>query len=89
MVKNSIKKHIESMIVYLKQDKRKSALTLLKKALIKARNDTVYYQQLTLAILETNTVKLRACLSSFGDYWQDIRFSNDVDSIDTTLAYID
>jgi hypothetical protein len=89
MVNHSIKNHIESMIVYLKHDKRKSALALLKLALIKARNDLVYYQQLILAILETNTVKLRACLSSFGDYWQDIRFSNDVDSIDASLAYID
>ena len=88
MAINSIQNQVQSMIVYLKHDKRKSALGLLLKALLRARNDLVYYKQLTVAILETCTVKLRACLSSFGDYWQNISFSNDVDSIDSSFCYI-
>ncbi|MFQ2274744.1 hypothetical protein [Aeromonas hydrophila] len=44
------------------------ALTLLEKAVNKARDDEVYAKQLEEALLRGSTIEIRECLSYFGDY---------------------
>ncbi|MFB2831126.1 hypothetical protein ACE1BS_16190 [Aeromonas jandaei] len=49
------------------------ALALLEKAVTKARDDEGYAKQLEEALLRGSTVKIRECLSRFGDYFERSR----------------
>ncbi|MCE9968757.1 hypothetical protein LZ620_07005 [Aeromonas salmonicida] len=49
------------------------ALTLLEKAVTKARDDEVYAKQLEETLLQGSTVGIRECLSCFGDYFERSR----------------
>ena len=45
-----------------------NALTLLEKAITKARDDKVYAKQFEETLLRGSTIEIRECLSCFGDY---------------------
>ncbi|MGT4070868.1 UNVERIFIED_CONTAM: hypothetical protein I5919_18805 [Aeromonas hydrophila] len=49
------------------------ALTLLEKAVAKARDDEVYAKQLEETLLQGSTIEIRECLSCFGDYFERSR----------------
>ena len=44
------------------------ALTLLEKAVTKARDDEAYAKQFEETLLRGSTIEIRECLSCFGDY---------------------
>ncbi|WP_346209899.1 MULTISPECIES: hypothetical protein [Aeromonas] len=46
------------------------ALTLLEKAVTKARDDELYDKQLEEALLLGSTVEIRECLNCFGDNFE-------------------
>ncbi|WP_253865456.1 hypothetical protein [Aeromonas sobria] len=46
------------------------ALTLLEKALTKARDDEAYAKQFEETLLHGSTVEIRECLGCFGDYFE-------------------
>ncbi|WP_429093719.1 hypothetical protein [Aeromonas veronii] len=46
------------------------ALTLLEKAITKARDDRSYAKQFEETLLQGSTVEIRECLSCFGDYFE-------------------
>ena len=46
------------------------ALTLLEKAVTKARDDEGYAKQFEETLLQGSTVEIRECLSCFGDYFE-------------------
>lgn len=52
---------------------KKDALTLLEKALTKARDDEVYARQLKETLQRGSTIEIRECLSCFGDYFERSR----------------
>ena len=71
------------------------ALTLLEKAIIKARDDELYAKQLEETLLQGSTVEIRECLSCFGDYFERSRdvlpyypHHDAVNGIDSTLYAI-
>ena len=45
-----------------------NALTLLEKAVTKARDDEAYAKRLEETLLQGSTIEIRECLSCFGDY---------------------
>nr|WP_254661796.1 hypothetical protein [Aeromonas hydrophila] len=47
---------------------KKDALTLLEKAVTKARDDWRYAKQFEETLLQGSTIEIRECLSCFGDY---------------------
>ncbi|MCA4701837.1 hypothetical protein [Aeromonas hydrophila] len=49
------------------------ALTLLEKAVTKARDDKVYAKQFEETLLLGSTIEIRECLSCFGDYFERSR----------------
>jgi len=49
------------------------ALTLLEKAITKARDDKVYAKQFEETLLRGSTIEIRECLSYFGDYFERSR----------------
>ncbi|MFM5075511.1 hypothetical protein [Aeromonas hydrophila] len=49
------------------------ALTLLEKAVTKARDDRRYAKQFKEALLQGSTIEIRECLSCFGDYFERSR----------------
>jgi hypothetical protein len=49
------------------------ALTLLEKAVAKARDDEVYAKRLEETLLQGSTIEIRECLSCFGDYFERSR----------------
>ncbi|WP_338884356.1 hypothetical protein [Aeromonas hydrophila] len=49
------------------------ALTLLEKAVTKARDDEVYATQFEETLLRGSTIEIRECLSCFGDYFERSR----------------
>ncbi|WP_323936718.1 hypothetical protein [Aeromonas veronii] len=49
------------------------ALTLLEKAVAKAHDDEAYAKQFEETLLQGSTVKIRECLSCFGDYFEHSR----------------
>ncbi|MFQ2260061.1 hypothetical protein [Aeromonas dhakensis] len=53
--------------------RKKDALTLLEKAVTKARDDRSYAKQLEETLLLGSTVEIRECLSCFGDYFEHSR----------------
>ncbi|MGL4885367.1 MAG: hypothetical protein ACRC4V_03300 [Aeromonas veronii] len=50
-----------------------NALTLLEKAVTKARDDEGYAKQFEETLLQGSTVEIRECLSCFGDYFERSR----------------
>ncbi|HDO1358294.1 TPA: hypothetical protein P2Q89_003812 [Aeromonas veronii] len=52
---------------------KKDALTLLEKAVTKARDDRVYAKQFEETLLHGSTVEIHECLSCFGDYFERSR----------------
>ncbi len=53
--------------------RNEDALTLLEKAITKARDDKVYASQFEEALLRGSTVEIRECLRVFGDYFERSR----------------
>ena len=49
------------------------ALTLLEKAVTKARDDEGYAKQFEETLLRGSTIEIRECLSCFGDYFERSR----------------
>lgn len=49
------------------------ALTLLEKAVTKARDDRVYAKQFEETLQQGSTIEIRECLSCFGDYFERSR----------------
>lgn len=49
------------------------ALTLLEKAVTKARDDKVYAKQFEETLQQGSTIEIRECLSCFGDYFERSR----------------
>ncbi len=49
------------------------ALTLLEKAVAKARDDEVYAKRLEETLLQGSTIEIRECLSCFSDYFERSR----------------
>ncbi|MGL4207425.1 MAG: hypothetical protein ACRCRW_15065 [Aeromonadaceae bacterium] len=49
------------------------ALTLLEKAVTKARDDEGYAKQFEETLLRGSTIEIRECLSYFGDYFERSR----------------
>ncbi|MGN5191980.1 hypothetical protein [Aeromonas veronii] len=49
------------------------ALTLLDKAITKARDDEGYARQFEETLLQGSTIEIRECLSCFGDYFERSR----------------
>ncbi|MFB2703173.1 hypothetical protein ACE1B4_19395 [Aeromonas veronii] len=49
------------------------ALVLLEKAVLKARDDSVYAKQFEETLLRGSTIEIRECLSCFGDYFERSR----------------
>ncbi|QLH66001.1 hypothetical protein [Aeromonas veronii] len=49
------------------------ALTLLEKAVTKARDDEAYAKQFEETLLQGSTIEIRECLSCFGDYFERSR----------------
>jgi hypothetical protein len=49
------------------------ALTLLEKAIAKARDDRCYAKQFEETLLQGSTIEIRECLSCFGDYFERSR----------------
>ncbi|MGL4914722.1 MAG: hypothetical protein ACRC5D_00410 [Aeromonas allosaccharophila] len=49
------------------------ALTLLEKAVTKARDDRSYAKQFEETLLQGSTVEVRECLNCFGDYFERSR----------------
>ena len=71
------------------------ALTLLEKAVTKARDDRVYAKQFEEALLQGSTIEIREGFSSFGDYFERSRDTppyyphhDAVNGIDSTLYAI-
>ena len=71
------------------------ALTLLEKAITKARDDRYYAKQFEETLLQGSTVEIRECLSCFGDYFERSRYAppyyphhDAVNGIDSTLYAI-
>ena len=52
---------------------KKDALTLLEKAVTKARDDRSYAKQFEETLLQGSTIEIRECLSCFGDYFERSR----------------
>ncbi|EMN4465882.1 hypothetical protein RGP45_000438 [Aeromonas hydrophila] len=48
-------------------------MTLLEKAVTKARDDKVYAKQFEETLLQGSTIEIRECLSCFGDYFERSR----------------
>lgn len=79
----------------LATDCNKDAQVLLEKAVNKARDDSVYAKQFEETLLQGSTVKIRECLSCFGDYFVRSRdappyypYHDAVNSIDCALYAI-
>ncbi|MGN5076599.1 hypothetical protein ACTG2C_17910 [Aeromonas veronii] len=52
---------------------KEDALTLLEKAVTKARDDEGYARQFEETLLHGSTVEIRECLNCFGDYFERSR----------------
>ena len=64
----SLEETLEKLRHGLTAARKKDALTLLEKAVTKARDDRSYAKQLEETLLLGSTVEIRECLSCFGDY---------------------
>ena len=69
----SLKETLEKLRHGLTNACNEDALTLLEKAVTKARDDRAYATQLEEALLQGSTIEVRECLSCFGDYFERSR----------------
>ncbi|WP_183042086.1 hypothetical protein [Aeromonas veronii] len=69
----SLEETLEKLRHGLAVASNEEALTLLEKAVTKARDDKVYASQLKETLLHGSTVEIRECLSCFGDYFERSR----------------
>ena len=65
----SLEETLEKQRHYLTTTRNEDALTLLEKAIIKARDDRRYARKFEDTLLRGSTVEIRECLSCFGDYF--------------------
>ena len=64
----TLEETLEKLLHRLAAACNEDALTLLEKAVTKARDDEGYARQFEETLLHGSTVKIRECLSCFGDY---------------------
>ncbi|MDM5117845.1 MULTISPECIES: hypothetical protein [Aeromonas] len=69
----SLEETLEKLRHGLAVASNEEALTLLAKAVTKARDDKVYASQLKETLLQGSTIEIRECLSCFGDYFERSR----------------
>ena len=69
----SLEETLEKLRHCLKTTSNEDALTLLEKAVTKARDDEVYAKQFEETLLHGSTIEIRECLSCFGDYFERSR----------------
>ena len=70
----SLEETLEKLRHSLTAVSNEDALTLLEKAVTKARDDEAYAKQFEETLLQGSTIEIRECLSCFGDYFE---FSRD------------
>ncbi|WP_421239178.1 hypothetical protein [Aeromonas enteropelogenes] len=64
----TLEETLEKLLHRLAAACNEDALTLLEKAVTKARDDRRYAKQFKEALLQGSTIEIRECLSCFGDY---------------------
>ncbi|BEE14493.1 hypothetical protein VAWG004_29960 [Aeromonas veronii] len=69
----SLEETLEKLRHGLAVASNEDALTLLEKAVTKARDDRCYAKQFEEALLRGSTIEIRECLSCFGDYFEHSR----------------
>ncbi|WP_421317199.1 hypothetical protein [Aeromonas sp. 700377] len=70
----SLEETLEKLHHGLAVASNEDALTLLEKAVTKARDDEAYAKQFEETLLHGSTVEIRECLSCFGDYFERSRY---------------
>ncbi|MFB2748944.1 hypothetical protein [Aeromonas veronii] len=66
----TLEETLEKLLHRLAAACNEDALTLLEKAVTKARDDRSYAKQFEETLLQGSTVEIRECLSCFGDYFE-------------------
>ena len=69
----SLEETLEKLRHGLTAVSNEDALTLLEKAVTKARDDEAYAKQFEETLLQGSTIEIRECLSCFGDYFERSR----------------
>ncbi|WP_425858541.1 hypothetical protein ACPW74_02640 [Aeromonas sp. INTO2] len=69
----SLEETVEKLRHSLTAVSNEDALTLLEKAVTKARDDEAYAKQFEETLLQGSTIEIRECLSCFGDYFERSR----------------
>ncbi|WP_429076662.1 hypothetical protein [Aeromonas hydrophila] len=69
----SLEETLEKLRHGLTTASNEDALTLLDKAVTKARDDRRYAKQFEETLLQGSTIEIRECLSCFGDYFERSR----------------
>ncbi|EKB21873.1 hypothetical protein HMPREF1170_02135 [Aeromonas veronii AMC35] len=69
----TLEETLEKLRHSLTTPSKKDALTLLEKALTKARDDRVYAKQFEETLQQGSTIEIRECLSCFGYYFERSR----------------
>ena len=69
----SLEETLEKLRHSLTAVSNEDALTLLEKAVTKARDDEAYAKQFEETLLQGSTIEIRECLSCFGDYFERSR----------------
>ncbi|MFQ2824183.1 hypothetical protein [Aeromonas allosaccharophila] len=69
----SLEETLEKLRHSLTAVSNEDALTLLEKAITKARDDRCYAKQFEETLLQGSTIEIRECLSCFGDYFERSR----------------
>ncbi|QTL96464.1 hypothetical protein [Aeromonas jandaei] len=69
----SLEETLEKLRHSLTAVSNEDALTLLEKAVTKARDDWRYAKQFEETLLQGSTIEIRECLSCFGDYFERSR----------------
>ncbi|GKR01141.1 MULTISPECIES: hypothetical protein [Aeromonas] len=69
----SLEETLEKLRHGLAVASNEDALTLLEKAVTKARDDEAYAKRLEETLLQGSTIEIRECLSCFGDYVERFR----------------
>ncbi|MGY3913251.1 hypothetical protein ACW5XW_22285 [Aeromonas piscicola] len=69
----SLEETLEKLCHSLAAASNEGALVLLEQAVTKARDDEGYAKQLEETLLQGSTIKIRECLSCFGDYFERSR----------------
>ncbi|MGL4752123.1 MAG: hypothetical protein ACRCXB_06880 [Aeromonadaceae bacterium] len=69
----SLEETLEKLRHSLTAVSNEDALTLLEKAVTKARDDRSYAKQFEETLLQGSTIEIRECLICFGDYFERSR----------------